>query len=64
MFHARANMLRCAGPAFCFMLASAGTWLPTIAMATRIVGWTATAIYIGAWLVLAIGGGMLMALWL
>jgi uncharacterized membrane protein YraQ (UPF0718 family) len=52
------------GPAFCFMLASVGTCLPTIAMAMRIVGSTATAIYIGAWLVLAVGGGMVMALWL
>jgi uncharacterized protein len=30
------------GPAFSFMLASVGTCLPTIAMATRIIGWRAT----------------------
>jgi uncharacterized protein len=52
------------GPAFCFMLASVGTCVPTIAMATRIIGWRATAIYVVAWLVLAIGGGLLMGCWL
>ena len=52
------------GPAFCFMLASVGTCLPTIAMATRIIGWYATMIYVVAWLVLAVGGGLLMGLWL
>lgn len=52
------------GPAFCFMLASVGNCLPTIAMATRIIGWRATVIYIVAWLLLAIGGGLLMELWL
>jgi uncharacterized membrane protein YraQ (UPF0718 family) len=50
------------GPAFCFMLASVGTCVPTIAMATRIVGWRATIIYLVAWLVLAVGGGLLMGL--
>ena len=48
------------GPAFCFMLASVGTCLPTIAMATRIVGVRATVVYLAAWLVLAVGGGVLM----
>jgi uncharacterized membrane protein YraQ (UPF0718 family) len=52
------------GPAFCFMCASVGTCLPTIAMATRIIGWRATVIYVIAWLVLAVGGGMLMGWWL
>lgn len=52
------------GPAFCFMLASVGTCLPTIAMATRIIGWRATVIYVVAWLVLAVGGGLVMGLWL
>lgn len=52
------------GPAFCFMLASVGTCLPTIAMATRIIGWRATVIYVIAWLCLAIGGGVLMEAWL
>jgi uncharacterized membrane protein YraQ (UPF0718 family) len=50
------------GPAFCFMLASVGTCLPTIAMATRVVGWFATVAYLAAWIVLAIGGGMLLQL--
>jgi uncharacterized membrane protein YhdT len=31
-------------------------------MATRIVGWRATIIYLVAWLVLAVGGGLLMGL--
>ncbi len=48
------------GPAFCFMLASVGTCLPTMMMAPRIIGVKATAIYLGAWLVLAVGGGVLM----
>jgi uncharacterized membrane protein YraQ (UPF0718 family) len=48
------------GPAFCFMLASVGTCIPTISMAFRIVGRTATLAYLGAWLVLAIGGGILL----
>jgi uncharacterized membrane protein YraQ (UPF0718 family) len=52
------------GPAFCFMLASVGTCLPTMAMATRIIGWRATVIYVAAWLVLAVGGGLLMGMWL
>lgn len=52
------------GPAFCFMLASVGTCLPTIAMAARIIGWRATVFYLTAWLFLAVGGGLLMDLWL
>ena len=48
------------GPAFCFMLASVGTCVPTIAMATRVVGLFATVAYLIAWLLLAIGGGVLM----
>jgi len=52
------------GPAFCFMLASVGTCLPTMAMATRIIGWRSTVIYVAAWLVLAVGGGLLMGIWL
>ena len=48
------------GPAFCFMLASVGTCLPTLSMAFRIIGRSATLAYLGAWLVLAIGGGMLL----
>lgn len=48
------------GPAFAFLLSSVGTCLPTIAMAGRIIGTAATALYVVAWLVLSIGGGMLM----
>lgn len=48
------------GPAFCFMMASVGTCLPTIAMAHRIIGWRATSVYLFAWLLLAVGGGLLV----
>ncbi len=47
------------GPAFAFLLSSVGTCLPTILMARRIIGAWATAIYVGAWLLLSIGGGLL-----
>jgi len=49
------------GPAFCFMMASVGTCLPTIAMANRIIGFTSILIYIFAWLALAVGGGLLVS---
>ncbi len=52
------------GPAFCFMLASVGTCFATIAMAGRIIGWRASVIYLLAWLLLAIGGGVLVGAWL
>ena len=52
------------GPAFCFMLASVGTCFATIAMAGRIIGWRATALYLAAWLLLAVGGGVLVGVWL
>ena len=52
------------GPAFCFMLASVGTCFATIAMSGRIIGWRATAIYLAAWLALAVGGGLLVGSWL
>lgn len=48
------------GPAFCFMLAAVGTCFATIAMSGRIIGWRATSLYIAAWLVLAVGGGLLV----
>lgn len=48
------------GPAFTFLLASVGTCIPTIAMAPRIIGWAATTAYVIAWLVLTIGGGLLV----
>ncbi len=51
------------GPAFTFLLASVGTCLPTIAIAPRVIGWTATGVYVAAWLVLALGGGWLLSLW-
>jgi uncharacterized protein len=49
------------GPAFTFMLGAVGTCIPTIAMAPRILGKTATYIYVVAWLFLAIGGGWLVS---
>jgi uncharacterized protein len=48
------------GPAFCFMLASVGTCFATIAMAGKIIGWRNTFIYLIAWLVLAVGGGIVV----
>jgi uncharacterized membrane protein YraQ (UPF0718 family) len=48
------------GPAFTFMLGAVGTCIPTIAMAPRIIGIPATYLYVVAWLVLAIGAGMVM----
>ncbi len=48
------------GPAFCFMLASVGTCFASIAMAGKIIGWRNTFIYLIAWLVLAIGGGIIV----
>jgi uncharacterized membrane protein YraQ (UPF0718 family) len=50
------------GPAFSFMLASVGTCLPTITMALRIIGWAATGLYLLAWLILSVGGGVLMGM--
>ena len=49
------------GPAFTFMLGAVGTCIPTIAMAPRIIGKTATYVYVGAWLLLAMGGGWLVS---
>jgi uncharacterized membrane protein YraQ (UPF0718 family) len=52
------------GSAFAFLLSSVGTCLPTIAMAGRIIGAAATALYVVAWLALSIGGGLLMEMFL
>ncbi len=49
------------GPAFCFMFASVGMCILTISMATHLIGWRAIAIYLGAWLVLAARGEIIMA---
>jgi uncharacterized membrane protein YraQ (UPF0718 family) len=49
------------GPAFTFMLGAVGTCIPTIAMAPRVIGRTATYVYVGVWLLLAIGGGWLVS---
>ncbi|MDX2225806.1 MAG: permease, partial [Verrucomicrobiae bacterium] len=51
------------GPAFTFLLGAVGTCIPTTAMAFRIIGWAPTLIYLAAWLVLTVGGGMLISLW-
>lgn len=50
-----------AGPAFTFMLGAVGTCIPTIAMAPRVIGLAATYVYVAAWLVLAIGAGLLLS---
>jgi len=51
------------GPAFTFMLGAVGTCIPTILMAPRIIGKTATYVYVVVWLLLAIGGGWAISLW-
>ena len=48
------------GPAFTFMLGAVGTCIPTIGMAPKIIGVPATYLYVGTWLMLAIGAGMIM----
>jgi uncharacterized membrane protein YraQ (UPF0718 family) len=48
------------GPAFTFMLGAVGTCIPTIGMAPKIIGVPATYLYVGTWLMLAIGAGMVM----
>jgi uncharacterized membrane protein YraQ (UPF0718 family) len=50
------------GPAFTFMLGAVGTCIPTILMAPRIIGKTATYVYVAVWLLLAIGGGWAISL--
>jgi uncharacterized membrane protein YraQ (UPF0718 family) len=50
------------GPAFTFLLSSVGTCIPTIAMAPRVIGRRPTIIYVLCWLVLAVGGGVVMEL--
>jgi hypothetical protein len=44
------------------MLGAAGTCLPAIAMAPRVIGKTATYVYLAVWVVLAIGGGWIITL--
>ena len=48
------------GPAFTFLLSSVGTCLPTIGMASKVIGWKALLAYLICWLVLAVGGGLLL----
>jgi hypothetical protein len=43
------------------MLASVGTCIPTFGMAFCVVGHSAAVAYLGPWLLLAIGGGILLA---
>lgn len=50
------------GPAFTFLLASVGTCVPTMLAAQGIIGRRTTALYIGAWVVFAIGAGILFGL--
>lgn len=52
------------GPAFTFLQASVGTCLPTILMATRIIGVPATFMYVAFWFPFAIGSGWIVAQWL
>ncbi len=52
------------GPAFAFMMGSVGTCLGTMAMSVRIIGWRPTAAYVATMLLLAVGGGLLVQLWM
>lgn len=45
------------GPAFTFMLAAVGTCVPTILVAPRIIGMTATCVYAAFWLFFATAAG-------
>lgn len=49
------------GPAFTFLLASVGTCIPTILMARKTIGRPATAVYVLAWIVFAVGSGVVFA---
>lgn len=51
------------GPAFSFLLGSVGTCIPTMIMARRIIGASATVLYVLAWFLFAIGGGWVISLW-
>ncbi|MEO7723809.1 MAG: hypothetical protein ABIU29_03840 [Chthoniobacterales bacterium] len=44
------------------MLGAVGTYIPTLAMAPRLIGRAATYIYVAVWLVLAVGGGLVVSL--
>lgn len=50
------------GPAFTFLLGSVGTCIPTMLMAPRIIGRSATIFYIGSWFIFAIVSGMIVSL--
>ncbi|MBI3392234.1 MAG: permease [Nitrospirae bacterium] len=50
-----------AGPAFTFLLASVGTCIPTILMAQKVIGRPATIVYVAAWIVFAVGAGVVFA---
>lgn len=52
-----------AGPAFTFMLASVGTCLPTITLSLGIIGRRLTFAYVAGVLLLALLGGLLVAVW-
>lgn len=49
------------GPAFTFLLASVGTCFPTLAMSPKIIGWRPTLLYAACWILLSVGGGLLLA---
>ena len=51
------------GPAFTFLLGSVGTCIPTMIMARRIIGISATVLYVLAWFIFAIGEGWAVSLW-
>jgi len=51
------------GPAFTFLLGSVGTCIPTVIMARKIIGSSATVLYVLAWFLFAIGGGWAVSFW-
>lgn len=51
-----------AGPSLTFLLGSVGTCIPTILMARRLLGRRVLAVYVVAWLVFAVGSGLLFTL--
>ena len=51
-----------AGPALTFLLGSVGTCIPTILMARKLLGRRVLVIYVFAWLVFAVGSGIVFGL--
>ena len=50
------------GPAFTFLLGAVGTCIPTIIMAQKVIGKKPTLFYVIAWVIFALGSGLLFSL--